>query len=474
MSDSEVTTKPSGVTFGQFGKSFQEKLIQALLTDHKWAEQMLEVVDNSYFELNYLKFLAERFFAHSKKYKTFPTLQLLVTIIRDDLKVGTDVILRDQIVEYLQRIRHNPDPGDLPYVKDRALEFCRKQSLKKALEASIDKMQVGKYEEIVEIIKKAVQVGTTPSVGHDFFNELDARFTHLRRDTIPTGLPELDKKEILQGGSGKGELHCVVGASGSGKSHFLVMIGANALRAGKNVLHYTFELSETSVGIRYDSNLCAIDSNEVMDNKDRVKEFYDTNALGRLFIKEYPTNTATVHTLRAHIEKLSLRGFIPDMVIIDYADIMRSSRQFESLRHELKLVYEELRALAMDLGIPIWTASQSNKEGANADVIDMTNMSEAYGKAMICDLIVSVSRKPHEKATGWGRLYVAKNRAGRDGLVFPVKMNTARSTFEIVGNADAPEPDVQPEVDARKKLLLERWKEMKNAFPDKKKGDDDN
>jgi replicative DNA helicase len=293
---------------------------------------------------------------------------------------------------------------------------------------------------------------------------MDARFTKLKRDTIPTRLPELDKKEILNGGSGKGELLCVVGASGSGKSHWLTMIGANALREGKNVLHYTFELSETAVGIRYDSNLCDMDSNEVMDRKDEVAKFYEENRLGRLFIKEYPTNTASVYTLKSHIERLDLKGFKPDIVIIDYADIMRSSRQFDSLRHELKLVYEELRGMAMEMGVPIWTASQSNKDGANAEVIDMTNMSEAYGKAMICDVIVSVSRRPHEKAGGWGRLYVAKNRAGRDGLVYPVKINTARSKFEITGESDSPEIHEVSQEDEQKKAILSRWKELKKDF----------
>jgi len=128
-------------------------------------------------------------------------------------------------------------------------------------------------------------------------------------------------------------------------------------------------------------------------------------------------------------------------------------------------VYEELRGLAMDIGVPIWTASQSNKEGANADVIDMTNMSEAYGKAMICDVIVSVSRRPHEKASGWGRLYVAKNRAGRDGLVFPVKMNTARSTFEITGEADSPETVKVTDEQAQKQALRAKWKELRAEFP---------
>lgn len=253
----------------------------------------------------------------------------------------------------------------------------------------------------------------------------------------------------------------------SHNSHFLTMIGANALREGKNVLHYTFELSETAVGIRYDSNLCDIDSSEVMDKREDIEKFYRENRLGRLFIKEYPTNTASIYTLRSHIERLDLKGFKPDIIVIDYADIMRSSRQFESLRHELKLVYEELRAMAMELQVPVWTASQSNKEGANSDVIDMTNMSEAYGKAMICDAIVSISRRAHEKATGWGRLYIAKNRAGRDGLVYPMKIDTARSKFEITGNSESPEAIVATDEEAQKKALRAKWKELRGEFADK-------
>jgi hypothetical protein len=178
---------------------------------------MTEVFDTDYFELKYLRFLAEKYFSYSKKYKVFPPLQLLVTIIRDDLKTGSDVLLRDQIIDYLTRVRSNPMTNDVQYAKEKALDFARKQALKQALETAVDQMQAERYESIVETIKRAVTVGTTPAVGHDFFNELDARFTRLKRDTIPTGLPELDSKDILNGGSGKGELLCVVGSSGAGK-----------------------------------------------------------------------------------------------------------------------------------------------------------------------------------------------------------------------------------------------------------------
>lgn len=248
----------------------------------------------------------------------------------------------------------------------------------------------------------------------------------------------------------------------SHNSHFLVMLGANALKAGVDVLHYTFELSETAVGIRYDSNLCDADSNTVIDSKDAILDKYKSMKLGKLMIKEFPTNSASIYTLRSHIERLDLKGFRPGIIIIDYADIMRSTRQFDSLRHELKLIYEELRGFASEKGFPIWTASQSNKEGSSSDIVDLSNMSEAYGKAMVADVVLSISRKAHEKSSGWGRLFVAKNRAGRDGLVYPIKIDTAKSKFEIVGKEDNLSNAHVEDESAMKKALKLKWNELKN------------
>jgi replicative DNA helicase len=434
---------------------------------------MVEVFDVSYFELKYLQFLADRYFAHAKKYKVFPTLQLLVTIIRDDLKSGTDIILRDQIVDYLTRMRANPDPGDLPYVKEKALDFCRKQALKQAIDGAIDDIEAEKYEQIVEKIKKAVCVGTTPQLGHEFFTDFESRFTLLQRNCVATGIDELDKKDILNGGLGSGEIGVVVAPTGVGKSHMLTFLGANALRAGCDVLHYTFELSEEAVGRRYDSNLCEVDSNDVIDHKDSIIEKYKSMKLGRLIIKYFPTNTASIYSLRSHIERLDLKGFRPRLIVLDYADIMRSTRQYDSLRHELKLIYEELRGFAGEKMIPIWTASQSNKEGANADVVDLGNMSEAYGKAMVADVVISLSRKAHEKSEGFGRLFIAKNRAGRDGIVYPIKIDTARSKFEVIGRASSPEETVREDESGFKKAIKDKWRELKNDPAFKKPGDDE-
>jgi|SRR3990167_1264161 len=448
-------------TLAEFGKLFQERIIQALLNDHVWAQQMVEVFDVDYFELRYLNFLASRFFAYGKKYKAFPTWQLLVTIIRDELKTGTDIVLRDQIIDFLKRIRTNPDPGDLPYVREKALDFARKQALKAALEAAVDQIQAEKYEQIVEGIKKAVCVGTTPVLGHDFFVDYEARFRSMQRDCIPFGLDELDRKEVLNGGLGKGELSCIVASTGVGKSHILVMIGANAMRHGKNVLHYTMELSEEKIGIRYDSNLCDIDASDVVENKETVLAAYNDNKLGRLMIKAFPSSSATIYTIRAHVERLELNGFRPDLIIIDYADVMRSTRQYDSPRHELKLIYEELRGYAVEKNLPILTASQSNREGSDSDIIDLKNMSEAFGKAMICDFVLSLSRKPLEKSSGMGRIFVCKNRAGIDGIIYPVKLNTARSRLEITGPEGSLGETIDDDEKDMKRAIREKWNELK-------------
>ena len=157
-----------------------------------------------------------------------------------------------------------------------------------------------------------------------------------------------------------------------------------------------------------------------------------------------------------------MKGFKPGLIVIDYADIMRSTRKYDSLRHELKLIYEELRNLAMEMKIPIWTASQANREASDKEVVGLSNMSEAYGKAMVADVVVSLSRKQLEKSTGAGRLFVAKNRAGSDGILFPIRIDTARSKIEIID--DPSELSALDMVESNhagtKDMLKSKWKEI--------------
>jgi replicative DNA helicase len=447
--------------FSKFGKAFQEKVFQSMISDIQWSSQMIEVMSPEYFDLKYLSFLCERYFSYYSKYKTFPTLTILITIIKEDLSRSKDHVLRDQIIEYLHRMKTNPDMGDLQYVKDKSLEFCKRQAFKDALEKSVDLIQTERYESVLNIMKEAISVGMPNSSGHNFFEDIEARFVRINRQVCPTGLDKIDSQDILRGGLGRGELGVIAANTGVGKSHFLVAMGCAAMKAGKNVIHYTFELSEYDTGKRYDSNLCDIPSNEIIERKKEVVDKYDKMELGKLIIKEYPTGSASVMTLRNHIEKLTLKGFKPSLVIVDYADVMKSSKSYDSLRHELKLIYTELRNLAVELQIPIWTASQANKDSSKSDIVGLENLGESYGKAQVADVVLSISRKPMEKSTGSGRIFVAKNRAGRDGLLFPINIDTAKSRFEILDDTEMSLNEaVTQDNNSMKQKLRETWKEV--------------
>lgn len=203
--------------FRNYGKSFQEKIFQGLLTDHTWAAQISEVMQSDYFDLRYLAYLTDKYFKYHTKYKSFPTLQLLISIIKDELKEQNNAVLKEQVIEYLSRMRSSPDVGDIAYVKEKSLDFCRKQAMKEALEKSVVLIANDRYEEVVDTMKKAVSVGITASVGHDFFEDVEARFVKTNRMVCPTGINELDEKSVLNGGLGRGELGVIVASTGVGK-----------------------------------------------------------------------------------------------------------------------------------------------------------------------------------------------------------------------------------------------------------------
>ena len=155
-------------SFSKFGKQFQEKIFQSMLSDPQWASQMIEVMQPEYFDLKYLSYLCGKHFKYYEKYKTFSTLAMLITIIKEDLSKTKDSVLRDQIIEYLHRMKTNPDVCDLQYVKDKSLEFCKRQAFREALEKSVELIQTEKYESVLTIMKDAISVGMPNTQGHDF------------------------------------------------------------------------------------------------------------------------------------------------------------------------------------------------------------------------------------------------------------------------------------------------------------------
>lgn len=413
--------------FGRFGKAFQENLVQLMLNDRNFCDQLKEVMDIEFLELKYLQVFVQKVFGYKDKYKVHPTYDIMTSILRDSLGEENEA-LQKQVRDYFARI-HAKEVDGAEYIKETSLDFCKKQKLKEAMLKSVKLLQSASFDEISKTINDALKLGVSTDIGYDFLADFEKRFELKSRNPVSTGWGEMD--HLTKGGLGRGELGVVVAPTGAGKSMVLVHLGTEALKQGKTVIHYTLELGDTVVASRYDSCYTSFAIRELTQYKDQIFDMIKDMS-GKLIVKEYPTKSASTNTIRMHLEKLKMRGVIPDMIIVDYGDLLKPISTQKEKRQELETIYEELRGIAAEVGCPVWTASQTNRSGLNAEVITMESISEAFNKCFVADLIFSVSRTVEDKTVNGGRIFIAKNRNGPDGLVYPISMDTGNVSIKML------------------------------------------
>jgi replicative DNA helicase len=442
------------INFSKYGKQFQESLAQMIMEDRPFADQIEEVLDASFFELKYLRVFVTKLFSYRKKYNVHPTDKILAAVLRTELENHSDV-LQKQVRDYFARICISRIQ-DEKYIKETALDFCKKQKLKEALMRSVDLIENSSYDQVRTVIDNALNLGTDNDFGHDFLKDFELRYEIKARSPITTGWDKVD--QIMKKGLGSGELGVVIAPTGAGKSMALAHLGSNAIKAGKNIVHYTLELSESVTGQRYDSCLSSVPLSTLFARKEEVLESI-SDLEGSLIIKEYPTKTASTNTIRAHLERLRKRNQKVDMIIVDYADLLRPSTAFKEKRDELGSIYEDLRAIAQENKCPLWTASQTNRTGLNAEVVTMESISEAFNKCFVADFICSISRTIKDKNANTARLFIAKNRNGPDGLVFPMFIDTSAVQLKVLKDAEAPKITPQMNPGDLASALREKYKQ---------------
>ena len=420
---------------GVFGKSFQENLCKLLVYDRSFCDQMQEVLDIKFLELKHLQVFVEKLFDYRNEYKKHPTNSTINSIINTEIKDENEIVQK-QVHDYFVRIQAFPNVEDEEYVKSKSIDFCKKQVLKAAMMKSVPLLNKCSFEEIETLITKALRLGTDNNFGYDYVEDFEERFKIKTRNPISTGWDKIDK--IIHGGLGSGELAVVIAPTGAGKSHILAHLGAQALKQGKNVVHFTLELADTSVALRYDACLTGYNLNVLVDKKESI---YDTikKVDGQLIVKEYPTKSVTTVTLKNHLEKISQTQMEIDMIIVDYGDLLQSTlahKRNSEKRHELENIYEELRGISQEFNCPVVTASQTNRKGLNEEVITMESISEAFNKCFVADFIISLSRTIKDRNSNIGRLFVAKNRNGPDGLIYSVFMDTGTVTIKVLEQDD--------------------------------------
>ncbi len=441
----------------EYGFTFQIKVISALLTDKPFLQQVSDIIDPNYFESQANNWIVEKIISYHNTYRNTPTAE----VFKSEIINIDDNVLRSTVIDALKETEKFKNSSDLDYVKSIVLEFCKNQKMKAAIIESVDLLKSGKYDLIKKTVDNALKAGADKDIGHEYNLDITSRYEDGARSCASTGWFVID--DIMDGGLGNGELGVVVAPAGGGKSWGLVSLAANALKKGMRVIYYTLELNQFYVARRFDAYFTKIAFQNLNEeaSQEKIKYVVD-NLPGELIIKHYPSRTASISTLTSHIEKCISQDKKPDLIIVDYADLIKPAKSTDK-RLELNDIYEDLRGIAGTYNTPIWTASQANRSALEDDVIESGKISESYNKIMIADFVMSLSRKLNDKIGGTGRWHIIKNRFGPDGITFPSKINTMNGNIEIY----EPNSDIGKVVTSSmgreemiKKTLSQRFKEI--------------
>lgn len=285
------------------------------------------------------------------------------------------------------------------WLLDKTEAWCKERALTIALLESFDiltgKNKKLKKEAMPSILQDALAVSFNRSIGHDYFDNAQTRFDNLKKKEakIPFDLAILN--EITNGGAERKTLNMIMGSTNIGKTLGLCHLASGYLNDGLNVLYLTMEMAEEKIAARIDANLLDIELSQLekFETKILLNKIQKLKAKtsGRLIIKEYPTSTPTVIHFRALIEELKIKkGFVPDVIMVDYIGIMASARVKDAGNSYamVKAIAEELRGLAVETKTILWSATQTNREGVGNSDVTLKETAESIGLPNTVDFLM--------------------------------------------------------------------------------------
>ncbi len=377
----------------------EEVILQNLLCDDKYCRNSLPYIKSEYFEDTIDRTLYEHISEFVLKYDASPSKEAILISIDNSGKLTQDQFnTASTLIDELAK----PASVNEEWLKSETEKFCRDRAIYLAIFESIQILD-GKSQKskncLPELLSDALSVSFDTHIGHDFIEDSDERFDsyHVVEEKIPFDLDLFNK--ITNGGVSTKTLNVVMAGTGVGKSLFLCHHATNCLLQNKNVLYITCEMAEEKIAERLDANIMDVTLDDLKemskDKYDKMIEASTKSVTGKLIIKEYPTATASVVNFRHLLDELSLKKrFAPDIIFIDYLNICASSRFKDSANTNsymyVKAIAEELRGMAVEYGVPIFTATQTNRTGFGNTDVGLEDTSESFGLPATADFMFAM------------------------------------------------------------------------------------
>ena len=394
-------------------------ILRNLLFNNEYCRKVLPFIKTEYFENLHEKVVFEEICKFIVAYEELATKEVLLIETEKRTDITEDTY--KTICDYVSKL--DDGHADLEWVTDTTEKWCRDRAIYRALMESI-KIADGQDEKknrdaIPSILQEALAVGFDNNVGHDYLNDFEKRydFYHKKQEKIPFDLDYFNK--ITKGGIPNKTLNIALAGTGVGKSLFMCHVASSVLIQGKNVLYITLEMSEEKIAERIDANLLNINIKDI-ETLPKIMFESKVNAIakktqGTLIIKEYPTASAHSGHFRALLNELQLKkSFRPDIIFIDYLNICASSRYKGNLSVNsysyIKSIAEELRGLAVEMNVPIFSATQTTRSGSTNSDPDLTDTSESFGLPATADLMFALISTEELEQLGQIMVKQLKNR----------------------------------------------------------------
>ena len=401
-------------------KNIEQTILRNLLTDENYMRKVLPFIKPDYFEGVY-RILFKEAGKFVGKYNKLPTSEsFIIELDQSDRLTGEQYSLANDIIPHL----FSREEIDENWLLDTTEKWCQDRAIYNAIMESITIID-GKHDSLTknalpDLLQKALGVGFDTNIGHDYIENVEERyeFYHTEEDRIPFDLQYFNK--ITKGGVPNKTLNIALAGTGVGKSLFMCHVASGALVEGRNVLYITMEMAEERIAERIDANLLNVPIDQLENlSKDMFRtkvEDIARKTTGRLIVKEYPTGSAHAGHFRALLNELKLkRSFEPDIIFIDYLNICSSSRMkamggsINSYTY-IKAIAEELRGLAVEFNVPIFSATQTTRSGYGNSDVGLEDTSESFGLPATADLMFALISTEELEKLGQMMVKQLKNR----------------------------------------------------------------
>ena len=423
-------------------------ILKSLLLNENYFRATLPYLKSEYFSDFTHKTLFKQISNFIGTYNEAPTIEALRVILSDSSLKEEEIRSTTEVLDdYVEGEENN-----LEWLISKTEDFCKEQAIHNAVLESIhiisDKKEKKDKGIIPDLLKEALAVSFDPTVGHDFIEDYEARydFYHRKEEKIPFDISQLN--DITKGGLPKKTLNVILAGTNVGKSLAMCHFATSNLVQGKNVLYITLEMAEEKIAERIDANILdiSLENLHLISKEQYVKLISSAQkrVAGKLIVKEYPTSSANVNHFRHLLNELALKKkFIPDIIYIDYLNICSSSRVKFSPQVNtyvmIKSIAEEIRGLAVEFGVPVVTATQTNRTGFSSSDVELTDTSESFGLPATADFMFALINTDELEKLSQLMVKQLKNRYNDVSMNKKFFVGVDRSKmrlYEIAGSAD--------------------------------------